>query len=126
MYFDGHAEIVGVKSPEPGIIEVEFESLADGSLSGEQLVDVAHVVAEVYTGQGESQSPMFKFAVQFAVRPGDGDLLLKLVLRQAINGDLKVQEHQLELPLGDTRKGAAALRWLCEGIYNGSIKVTGG
>lgn len=147
MYLDNKVEIVAVKLPEPGIVELECKvdggreltSLDESLYRGETfkrkfgdgrrllvrcggLLDLqfAHVVAESYVGNDSGESPAFACTLQFAVHSGDGELLLKLAMGQGMIGHLQLEQRQLELDLGSSR-GVAALRKMAEYVKDGSI-----
>lgn len=135
MFFDGVVKLVGVRLTEAGIVQVDYEATEamrrrqfERMAKGEQFVrkvpdslrelmavrgaldlDFAHVVSEKFVGQGLDDDPIYSFGLQFAVNKGSTDLLLRLAMRDRVDGMLTVQKLQLELPLGDA-VGPDALR----------------
>lgn len=135
MFFDGVVELVSVKLPEAGIVQVEFEAteamelrkferMAKGekfvrkvpdslrellSVRGVLDLDFAHVVHEQFVGQGMDEEPVYSFGLQFAVNSTNLPLLLRLAMRDRTAGMLTLDKRQLELPMIDV-VGPAALR----------------
>ena len=127
-WFIGDVELVAVKLPEAGILEVEFEVAGDSgavaprpcnrmlkgekftrrlredqrvlvSLEGVLVVPWAHVVGETFTGQGLDADPVCRMALQFAVGASHGELLVQIALRLKLDGYMEIQERQLELEM---------------------------
>lgn len=139
MFFDGKVKFVGARLPEAGIVEVEleavrgkvkigrpFNSMAKGEkfvrklgdtqrvlvrASGSLDLEWAHVVGEIFTGNGLENENTYKVVLQFAVGDDDHELLMRLAQRDGLDGWVELEQRQLELELG-TARGAAALRRL--------------
>ena len=125
-WFIGEVELVAVKLPEAGILEVEFEAAGGSSaavprpcnrmlkgekftrrlredqrvlvsLEGVLVVPWAHVVGQTFIGQGLDVEPVCRMVLQFAVGANDGELLVQLALRMKLDGYLEIQERQPDL-----------------------------
>lgn len=140
-FFDGIVTFEGGKFPEAGVLEVEFQApsgkfdddadaprlvkgerlvrkLADYqrhlvSVSGVFDLPFAHIIGETFIGNDNEQAS-WRVQLQFAVGKDSSALLLRLALREGLDGHLLLVPRQLPLDLGGTKGGAALRKIMAE------------